>query len=176
MPYLVAAVVLVGLLCLFDLVLTLGVIRRLREHTEKLAALDGPRDDTVMPAGSLVRPFTAATTTGGEVSRDTLRGPTLVGFFTPGCTPCLERVPEFVAYARDFPGAVVAVAVGDATETAGLVGSLRDVADVVTEPQDGPVQSAFGVGGYPALCLVDGAGLVLAGGTTMRDLPAPSPV
>jgi len=34
MPYLVAAVVLVGLLCLLDLVLTFGVIRRLRSTAE----------------------------------------------------------------------------------------------------------------------------------------------
>jgi len=41
MAILVAAIGLVGLLCLADLLLTFGVIRRLREHTEQLAGLRG---------------------------------------------------------------------------------------------------------------------------------------
>jgi len=36
MAILSAAIVVVGLLCLADLLLTFGVIRRLREHTEQL--------------------------------------------------------------------------------------------------------------------------------------------
>ncbi|WP_433187804.1 hypothetical protein [Actinoallomurus sp. CA-150999] len=35
MPYLVAAVVFVGLLCAFDLILTLAIVRRLREHAAR---------------------------------------------------------------------------------------------------------------------------------------------
>ena len=38
MPILIAAVVVVGCLCLLDLLLTFGVIRRLREHTSMLTA------------------------------------------------------------------------------------------------------------------------------------------
>jgi len=41
MAILSAAVVVVGLLCLTDLLLTFGVIRRLREHTEQLAGFRG---------------------------------------------------------------------------------------------------------------------------------------
>lgn len=41
MPFLITAVVLVGLLCALDLVLGLGVIKRLREHTEMLNNLNG---------------------------------------------------------------------------------------------------------------------------------------
>ena len=37
MAILGAAIVVMGLLCLIDLLLTFGVIRRLREHTEQLA-------------------------------------------------------------------------------------------------------------------------------------------
>lgn len=42
MPFLVTAVVLVGLLCAVDLLLTFAVLRRLREHTEELGRLSGP--------------------------------------------------------------------------------------------------------------------------------------
>lgn len=40
MPYMIAVAALVGVLSLLDLVLTLGVARRLREHAE-LRALEG---------------------------------------------------------------------------------------------------------------------------------------
>ena len=37
MPIVIAAVTIVGVLCVLDLLLTFGVIRRLREHTAMLA-------------------------------------------------------------------------------------------------------------------------------------------
>src|SRR6266540_695110 len=53
MRYLAAAVVLVGLLCSIDLILTLGVIKRLREHGEVLSRR-GPWMSAILPAGSMV--------------------------------------------------------------------------------------------------------------------------
>ena len=170
MSYLVAAVLLVGLVGAFNLALVFGVIRRLRVHGEKLSRLDASPADTLLPAGAVVPPFVASTVDGRAVSRDTLADRTVVGFFTPDCEPCRERVPEFLAYAAGFPGSALAVAVGDPLETETLVAALA-AADVVAEPVGGPLQSAFRVSGYPALCVVDSSGLLLAGGTVMRNLP-----
>lgn len=171
MSYLVAAVLLVGLVGAFNLALVFGVIRRLRVHGEKLSRLDASPADTLLPAGAVVPPFVASTVDGRAVSRDTLADRTVVGFFTPDCEPCRERVPEFLVYAAGFPGPALAVAVGDPVETEALVVALASAADVVVEPVDGPLQSAFRVTGYPALCVVDSSGLLLAGGTVMRNLP-----
>ena len=65
MAIFVAAIGLVGLLCLADLLLTFGVIRRLREHTEQLAGLRG-QDAPVsgLPYGATPEPFTALTASG----------------------------------------------------------------------------------------------------------------
>ncbi len=65
MAILVAAIGLVGLLCLADLLLTFGVIRRLREHTEQLAGLRGQDAPvTGLPYGAIPEPFTALTASG----------------------------------------------------------------------------------------------------------------
>ena len=63
MTVLVAAVALVGVLCLLDLLLTFGVIRRLREHAE-LITLGGVPDIPVLgvAVGEQPAPFSATTT------------------------------------------------------------------------------------------------------------------
>ena len=61
---LIGAVVVVGVLCLIDLLLTFGVIRRLREHTTMLAGFQ-PGGDRVtgLAAGGTPAAFTATDAT-----------------------------------------------------------------------------------------------------------------
>jgi thiol-disulfide isomerase/thioredoxin len=157
MAYLAAAVTLVGIIAAVDLLLTVGVVRRLREHSAELAGLRGPgAGDAGLPVGTPVGDFTATDLTGRPVGVGS--GRTLVGFFSPGCGPCKERMPDFVAHAAGRPGgpgAVLAVVVGEAAEAAAMVDPLLRVATVVVEPEDGPVQRAFGVGGFPTFVLVE---------------------
>jgi hypothetical protein len=176
-PYLVAAVVLVGLLCLLDLLLTVGVIQRLRQHTELLNKLQaGPAmamPDVMLPAGSEVGEFAATTTDGTPVSRELLAGRTFVGFFTPGCQPCKEKLPTFLEAAPAFSGGreqVLAVVVAGPEEGAETTAQLNPVARVVLEPPDGPVAKAFGTTGFPAFGLVDGR-QVIASGFELDELP-----
>lgn len=168
MYYLTVAVALVGALCLFDLVLSFGVIRRLRAHDELLRRL---APAATVPTGQRVGAFTARTTVGGSVSRDGGDALRLVGFFSPGCAPCAERIPEFCEYGerRRLPGLAIVVA-DDGSEPA-YVSRLSAYADVVVEPTAGPVSTAFRVTSFPALCLLDADGNVLASGTTIADLP-----
>jgi hypothetical protein len=70
MELLTAAVALVGALCLANLALTVGVIRRLREHNEALAKLSrGSDEQLIAAAGTLVADFAATTTAGEHIGR-----------------------------------------------------------------------------------------------------------
>ncbi|MEO3888355.1 TlpA disulfide reductase family protein [Nonomuraea sp. B5E05] len=160
MPYLVAAVVLVGLLCMVNLLLTVGVIRRLREQSGRQ---DFPEPMTTggLARGDRIPDFAATTTNGEPISGELLGGPAMVGFFSPGCKPCKDLLPHFVEAARRTPDAVLAVvAAGSDEDAAPYVEHLAQVASVVTEEPQGPVQSAFKVAGYPTVFLLDADGAV----------------
>lgn len=181
MSFLIAAVVLVGMLCTLDLILTFGVIRRLRVHTQRLAGLgdDGEGHRAALTAGESVGDFVSSTVDGELLSPESLDGDTLVGFFALGCQPCEEKKPEFLAYAKRLPGGrreVLAVVVGDpaaATETAA---QLTQVARVVVERPDGPVSTAFRAYAYPTILMTartgDGRLVVTAGQVDLTGPPA----
>jgi peroxiredoxin len=169
MPYLTAAVVLVGALCLVDLILSLGVVRRLRAHSsliEHILTRDMDRTP-IRRAGERVDAFSAVTSGGGLVTRETLTesaGSVLVGFFSPDCDTCRERLPEFVRKAGRWEE-TIAVVVGEKAEAMELADSfgLREAARVVLEsPKDAAMADAFGVRAFPSVCVVDGTGLVLS--------------
>lgn len=171
MGFLTAAVVAVAALAVLNLVLTLGVVRRLREHSQQLgrlavgglSGLGGPGEELILPVGERPDEFTAHTVDGGEVSLASLRRPAMVGFFSPDCPPCTEWIPRFVAAAsRSAREQALAVVVADGAEAVADVARLRDVAAVVVEPVDGPVAKAFAVRGFPALCTLAEDGTVLA--------------
>jgi len=178
MTLLSVAVALVAVLCLGDLVLTVGVVRRLREHSQRLALLPGFRTDeeTMYKPGGMVDPFTAISTTGAAVSLDDLAEPTLVGFFAPDCPSCEEKLPSFVSYARAFPGGkrrTLAVVAGEAGGVKYRT-ALSAVATVVVERELGPVQKAFGVSGFPAFAVVVD-GVLVQSTHDVADLPEHQP-
>lgn len=186
MVYLAAAIVVVGSLCVFDLVLSLGVVRRLREHTEVLNGLTqgrlpigAPADADAVQVGETVGEFVATTVDDEPVLRELLVTPTLVGFFSPGCEPCATELPQFVERATAMSdGAGHALAVIDAEtdrEAIDYAERLRPVAQVVVQGhRDGALQAAFRVVGYPAFYLVGAGGTVLAHGFEMSGLDGAS--
>jgi len=184
MAFLAAAVTVVGALGVVNLIFSLGVIRRLREHTEildRLAAGGGAQGDSVMlPPGETVGDFVATTVDGEQLSREELADTTLVGFFSPDCEPCKERLPQFVDYAEHHQGGrrqVLAVVVADDEDGAGpVVAELASVARVVREVGAGPVPRAFGVHGFPAFALVESGGVVRASGYELSALAGPAAV
>lgn len=161
MTYLIMAIVLVGLLATANLLLTFGVIRRLRVHTAEISSLGRQGGDiggdVAAPAGTAVAGFTATDGDGRPVGAEILTGRRLVGFFSPDCKPCKERLPEFVEFASQRQGGrdgVLAVVVSSPAEAAETAGLLRPVARVVVEADQGVVQQAFGVKGFPAFVLI----------------------
>ncbi|MFJ6195513.1 TlpA family protein disulfide reductase [Micromonospora sp. NPDC092111] len=176
MSILIAAVALVGLLCLLDLVLTFGVVKRLREHTALLAEVVPP--SPAVKVGQEVGTFEAVTVTGEPVTTDRLGSGTLVAFFSPTCGPCKDKLPKFVAHTRGLPAgqeAPLAVVIGDAEQAGDFLAELSPVARVVVERGDGAVSSAFGVRAYPTLLRVDrdDAGRLVVGANQVEvDRPA----
>ena len=180
MTYLVAAVIGLGVLSLVNLGLTVLLARRLREQGERLARQAPPRMPRPMvgpPPGTEVPEFRVTTVSGALVSAADLRGErSLIGFFMPGCAPCHDQVPAFIAFARDMPGGpghvlaviadggrpVVTVPEHDADQ---LVEDLTgaEAAQVVRGPSAGAAATALAVTGYPSFLLLDADGRVEAG-------------
>ncbi len=161
MAILSAAIVVVGLLCLTDLLLTFGVIRRLREQTEQLAGFRGEDAPvTGLADGEIPEPFTALSISGERLSGPGLR---VVAFFSAGCSACPERVPAFIDYLRANQIArdsVLAVITSSQPDPVSYQEDIAEVAPVCVEPLDGEIAAAFKVRGFPAFCVLDGAGSV----------------
>ncbi|MET7301346.1 hypothetical protein [Embleya sp. NPDC005575] len=145
-------------MCALDLVLTLGVIRRLREHAELLSSGGGSGDPLDMAVGEEVGEFSTSMVDGEPLTRGMLAEETLVAFFSPGCEPCREKLPRFVEHARTLPGGrdrVLAAVVGDAGEAAAFVAELSPFARVVVEAgPDDALGRAFRARSYPTLLRV----------------------
>lgn len=151
MTALTSAVVLVGALGIVNLLLTFGMIRRLRQNA-------GTGNQPIgRPSGGLVAPVAPV---GTEIRGTDLRwdGETLVGFFMPGCGPCEEQMPEFITHAAKWQRVVAVVmdpSGGASDEAAETLRRLRQVAEVVVEKSPGDaLHKAFKATGYPVYCTV----------------------
>jgi hypothetical protein len=136
LPYLVASVVFVGVLCALDLILTLAIVRRLREHAALLAV--GGAAAPFTPPGTALPEFTAASLDCTAVTRAFFTEPAVVGMFSTTCASCRERLPEFADRVRPLDARrVLAVIEGDRDDAEPFVTLLSPVATVVVEPARG---------------------------------------
>ena len=181
--FLTALVVVVGIVCVLNLLLLFGVIRRLKEHDQAIAkipygATQGAPADSMRAPGSEVDEFTAVSTDDIAVTKEALIAETLVGFFSVSCAPCIESAPKFAAYAAGVPGgkdSVLAIVVADGDDDPSeFVGILGPGARVVVEGYDGPVAAAFGVTAFPTYAVV-AAGKITASALEFTTLPVPTP-
>jgi hypothetical protein len=176
MPIVIAALAFVGGLCLLDLLLTLGVIRRLREQSELLSTRVSAGRAMGLSAGKAPGPFSAVTTAGELVSG--APGLRLVAFFAT-CPICPERVPPFAEYLRVHRvsrESVLAVSVGSGSDPQPYLAELAPLAQICVEPEDGAIRRAFEVTGFPWFFLLDADGVVTANGYDPAKLPAPAAV
>ena len=152
--------VLIGLFAVLNLLLTLALIRRVREHDARLAA--GPHTEPIIDVGEQVGDFTAVSTEGHEVTRSMLPPGCLVGFFDPLCDTCHEHVAPFTAQARLAPYALAVIR--DEQEAAEMAAQLATAATVIVERRRGPVARAFQLGATPAFCYLGEQQVVAAHG------------
>ncbi len=176
MPYLVAAVVFVGALCLLNLLLMFGVIRRLRALPASQSH-DHGLDVSVstLEPGQSADSFTAETT----ATDITVSGPAglrLVAFFSTHCSICPKRAPSFVSYVRasglrtEDVLAIVTSVDGDLSG-ATYLDQVAAVARICAEEPEGPVAAAFQVTGFPAFCLLEPDGTIRQTTYDPADLP-----
>ncbi|MGW8556694.1 hypothetical protein [Streptomyces tubercidicus] len=176
MDYLSASVVLVGLLCILNLVLTYGMIRRLREQVADAGgkALEVPR--SVLGAGSTVGSFSAIDTEGGSLTRDDLSEGQWVTFMSPGCPACEELLPLVAERARAYgPERVLAVVVRDADKDNAGEGNgvgeylerLAPVARVAICDLGDELTAAFALTGVPAYVEMGRGGRIASSGRTL---------
>jgi thiol-disulfide isomerase/thioredoxin len=173
MPVVAALAFLALAVCLLDLVLTLGVVRRLRQHTELISNLStGGQPSAMLAEGETAGPFEAVATTGETVSRGRLSGRTLVGAFTPHCPACEEKLPAFVDFAKTLPGGrdqVIAVVVGSEDEADSYREQLEPVARVVIEqPVSGEIGTALALNAFPGFGVLDQSGMVVSSGLELN--------
>jgi hypothetical protein len=155
----VLALVFFATVSALNLLLTFGVIRRLRQHEQVLGrgAARASAPPRMLSPGEAPSEFTAVDIDGAVLSRDQLAAG-LISFFTPDCQPCEERLPEFVRAAEREPSGragVVAVVVGEPTQAGPMTRALAPVARVFTEMPGGALTTAFRVSGFPATCRLD---------------------
>ncbi|WP_037810088.1 TlpA family protein disulfide reductase [Streptomyces sp. NRRL S-1448] len=180
MPYLIAAVVLIGALCLLDLLLTVGLVKRLRAQQAPRPSANGFAHDGMLPPGGIVGAFETRTIDGRSLHRRDLGTGTVVVFLSPGCPPCHRLLPR-VAAALGATPAIEAVAVvtggmdGD-PDTEQLLKELGPVARVVHEPGTGPVTEAFAARAFPIMCRVRAVGdELVVEDVGEHVLPTPAP-
>jgi hypothetical protein len=166
------AAVLIGALCVLNLLLTVGVIRRLKQHTDLISTMSMPPGPAVIPPGEQVGEFAARTEDGEPFGDEDFTADTFVGVFSPGCGACTEQMPAFTERAADFPGGrdqVLVVIAGPREQYAQEIVEFGRIARVIVEESNGPVTAALQVQGFPAFAHVDSSGRVLASGHTVDD-------
>jgi hypothetical protein len=179
MELLTAAVLVLAALTLFNLLLSLGLVRRIRQYEKASADGRSSTDDRSLmhPVGTRLAPFGATTVDGAPV---VLSGRTVFGFFSTECGGCEVRIADFVPYAAKVPGGasqVLAVVLGVNDEKAArFVSALSAVARVIRESDGGPVSQAFGLAAVPVFGVLTDGYTVEASGYSVDQLPTPAMV
>jgi hypothetical protein len=160
--------------------ISLLILRTLQGSAQPGEPSTGP---VALPAsgpevGSTAPPFTARTSTGGLLHSGELAGRSyLLAFVSSSCQGCRNALPGMIGYANQLPGGfrLITVIVGDPRRGADLEQALAPVATVVSEPDGGPISTAYQIHLFPSYVLISDTGRVLATGQSVRDLPQPQP-
>lgn len=171
---LTAAVVFFGCMSLLNLVLFVGLVRRLRAgsagHDSSAGSSAGRSAHvTGIPIGA----------SAPDLGVESLAGRSqLIGIFSTDCGACPDYLPRFRSRATKFDGAAVAILGGSAAKhdiyREQLGSQVTVIADVGAGPMaSGPLAAAFEVTKWPSFFIVGPDGLVTASGPDGVRLPVP---
>ena len=154
---LVAIVVLLAVLVVANMLLTWGMIRRLRALQEQAAAGGHPSPENGLHPGDPAPAFTALTPAGDTVTRDeVLRGETVLVFMSPHCEACEEHLPTVRELGRVVGGpATLAVVDGTREESGHLLEGLQGDVPVLFAPRgETDLLERYQVVAYPSSYVV----------------------
>lgn len=173
-----AAVVIFGVLTTLNLILTLGVLKKLREQGEQLAHAGGKehQPDPIVERGEVVDDFATTSLDGAAVTRAGATGLRLVAFVSPMCDMCAAQIPNLLDRAAHMPGGrdnVLITVVGKGDDVTEYAQQFRPLAQVVVEPGSGAVNRAFRLDRFPAYGLIDAEGRVVTSSDHIDRLDIP---
>ncbi len=131
------AIVLLSVLVVANMLLTWGMVRRLRVLQEQVAAGGHPSPENGLHPGDPAPDFTALTPAGDTVTRDeVVSGETVLVFMSPHCEACEEHLPTVRELGRVAGGpAALAVVDGTREESGHLLDGLQGEVPVLFAPR-----------------------------------------
>jgi len=169
MAVLGAAVAVLAVVVVFNLLITFAVLRRLRSHEERLARGGGAGEPGAEMLGRSLPEFTATSTTGATVT-NAGGSARLVGFFSATCAPCREQAVEFARHDDPNRLAIVLMEDAPAAEQEGILAALAGSPTIVTEPTSSVLATTMEVRSFPQLLQLDAAGVVVGARHSVRAL------
>jgi peroxiredoxin len=159
-----AVVLLLTIVVVGNLLLTWGMVRRLRNLQEQVGLAFGPLQNGLAP-GDPAPDFFAVTASGDRVTRDELvRSETVLAFFSPTCSACESHIPSVRQLAGLAPGsgpAVVAVVDGRVDESSHLVDEMEgDVVMVFAPRSENDLLEDYRVNAYPSYYVISPDGRI----------------
>ncbi|MFI7672207.1 TlpA family protein disulfide reductase [Actinophytocola sp. NPDC049390] len=163
MTVLTTAVVLLAVVTALHVLLTFGLVTRIRELQQQVAGM--PAKDPDLPRfGQVVAPFSVTDLDGDPISEADLAGPVQVGFFAAGCAPC-TTMSDWLA--KEPPATrFIALIDGDpaADNTKRLIAKLSPLGRVALIDPEHTSVLAFAITSFPTLLHLD-SGVVTASGS-----------
>jgi hypothetical protein len=165
---LVAVVVLLAVLVVANMLLTWGVLRRLRTLQDQVDGGGAAPPENGLHPGDAAPDFTALGPTGAPVTRDeVVGGGTTMVFLSPHCEACETHLPAV----RELGAGAVAVVDGTPEESAHLVDGLRGRVPVVFAPRGSTdLLERYRVTTYPSSYVVGADGRITASHTGLDEL------
>jgi hypothetical protein len=177
MPYLVGAIVLVGLVAALNLALTFVLIGRMRALAAARPAF-GEFDPDRLLAGLVGMPLTDLTAATPS-ARAEVEGARLVALLSTTCSVCQDEAPAFAERASRWPGGPDEVlAVIKSTEDPAAAADLRALLSGhsrVVVDETGELAAAFGVDMFPVFLATDADGRISAAALAVAGLPVTAP-
>ena len=181
MAFVVSGFIVVGGLCLLNMLLTFGVLRRLREHSAQLAEIpdfsmdDGPGYSAKF-IGRPLSGFSARAIDGTLVSSESLTGNAgMIAVLRIGCGPCHEQLPGFVAWASNTDATATALVTGAESDAREMTDRLAKVSVVVAGREADELAEALGINVFPTFLEIDSTGVVVRAETSLSRMNVTDP-
>ncbi|HEY4691675.1 MAG TPA: peroxiredoxin family protein [Anaerolineae bacterium] len=163
---LVLSSILLWVMVLLNLLLTLGLARRMRVTFPRMGSLK---------VGQRAPDFTAQTLKGETVTLATYAGRAVAFVFvSPDCKPCREELPRLAGLrpkAEQFGVELLLVSDADEDKTLSFVEGTVDGLPVLVAPRErNPFFSDYKAMGTPSYCLIDAHGKVRVAGVGVSEL------